>query len=556
MNALVHAYGGDVVPGNMRRARFADLSGSVITSWLQKAIRRGEAAQARFAAAIKLSFCADGDPSHFTNLCNRLEIIAAEDVGLACPYLFDMVVYRVVELTREVASRRKSSGCFTLTKSNIHVILALVGALCAAEKNRNLSHIRSVCASSPTRDWDAKTFPDIPVLYSDVLRASKADVIARHIRGVSADVLAWFRRADRQQKAEWELAALLVCIRRELYDEEQRRALKCKAYTLFETEFAKQFEVPAVCALTGEMRSIVIDVHTGAKRKSGASMADFAERGAFVTNEATVLPHHDALKAAYVRSKQAYDADEVAVRDVKCARIVSSAAVPLATVLPVIPAGTVVLNFKKPIFAVDGRVYKFDVVGRMDYTMRCERVRKALGMEVLDSVLHERVSFTEADLAGLSYPSDGWMQSCARHAKSLRGVASVLVAREFQGVKLCKAALTSVDWWSLVEVMLFRRALGCTDTNGCNILISSASGRALSIDENYTNGHAVQHVYTAQRMPKVIMDTLYRTVSSRDDDVVAFVRRLGEAAMHMPELDTSWLAYCIAHPSQVFLFHT
>lgn len=547
MESLRSVYGPSLVAGNMRGARYNGMSGSVITSWLQKAIRRGKYDEARFAAALKIGFCSEGDSSHFTNLCNRLEIIAAEDVGLGAPYLFDLVVYKVSELTSQIHARRKSTSTFTLTASDIHMVLSIVGALCRAGKNRNMSHLRAVCSGSEGRHWDAASFPSIPASYTDVLRLHKSEVLTSHVKGVSPKLLAWLRRGDRQAKAEWELAALLVTIRRAVFTADEREHHKRAAMQLFNEESALPMRVPAVCTLSGEMRDVVLDVHTGAKRKTASALADFAARGAFVDNEVVVLPHHDELKSTYYQSKLAKDVPR------KKPRTISVDATPFADTLPAIPANTFVLNFKKPIYAIDDYVYKFDHVGRFDYTIRCEGVRRALGMETIDCQLHPCVTFESSDLSPLCYPSEGWRFACQRHLNTLKGKAAVLVGRKFDGGRLSHASLTQIDWWSLAEVMIFRRALGCTDTNGCNILISNVNGRALSIDENFSKGHTVNHVFTAQKMHKTVVSSLSRLAAGRAHDVAQFAQRVREAAEHMPELDRAWVEYCIHNPATVFL---
>jgi hypothetical protein len=57
--------------------------------------------------------------------------------------------------------------------------------------------------------------------------------------------------------------------------------------------------------LEGELRDIVLDVHTG-KRKRGdpEALLDFAVRGAHVENEAVLHPCHVALKEFYVECKK------------------------------------------------------------------------------------------------------------------------------------------------------------------------------------------------------------------------------------------------------------
>lgn len=57
--------------------------------------------------------------------------------------------------------------------------------------------------------------------------------------------------------------------------------------------------------LEGELRDIVLDVHTGKrKRTDPEALLDFAVRGAHVENEAVLHPCHVALKEFYIECKK------------------------------------------------------------------------------------------------------------------------------------------------------------------------------------------------------------------------------------------------------------
>lgn len=297
MDALVAAYSGKLKPGNMRSARFDGMSGSVVSSWLQKSVRRGERAQARFAAALKVAFCAGGDTSHLTNLLNRLVVIAAEDVGLGMPYLIDLVAHHAERVADAVARRRRSTGAPGIAADEIAVLLAVVDALCLARKSRSMSHLRAVCALSESRCWDSERFPDIPAHYTEVLRVKREVAVEQFLsrKGVGPALSRFLRRRDRQASPDWELVAMLVHVRREHFPSEARRRMRLEAVHALQA--APAFEVPAVCDIEVPAR----DLHTGLKRKS----PEREQCGVWADNEARVLLHHDALHAVYLDATRA-----------------------------------------------------------------------------------------------------------------------------------------------------------------------------------------------------------------------------------------------------------
>lgn len=562
LHDLHRVYGDKLQPGNMRGASYDGMKASVITSWLQKAIRRGRVDEALFCASLKVAFCTDKDASHFTNLCNRLEIICVEDIGLACPYLFDMVVDKLQTLQKSMKGTRFMVKSFHVCTEHMRAITGIVRALCKCPKNRNMSHLRAVCDSNASRQWNAIDFPSIPEEFTHVLRLSKVEVL-KCLPSLGQETLQWFKRSDRQNKSEWELAALLITIRSKLFDKATQRMMKKEAFCMVESELYCDVCIPSACKLDGEMKSIVMDIHTGSKRKTADTMRDFAIQGAFVANEKIVLPHHEELKRGYIESKSAgtifsgltNDTANVAVKRPSLNKQSGDAkSIQFSDVLEPIPLHTSVLNFKKPIYIIGSRVYKFDHVGRMHFAMRCEQVRKLLEMEVTNSVLHPRVLFNSMDLQNLVFPKPGWQLTYNMHVSALKGEASVMVSDVFEGLKLSDVDVTfDVDIWSLAQVMIFRRSVGCTDTNASNILISSLSGRALSIDENYSKPQTLTHVFTAQKMSSKTVQALYKVGQDEAAKIVDFAKLILEKARPiMPELDVTWLQSIIANPLLAF----
>jgi len=102
---------------------FSGYSLDIVKSALQKYIRRGESFLARNAAVEMFRLGEIGGTAAVTNLCNRLVIIAHEDIGLANWSL-------VQSVTREILNKNR----------NINVLLEIVDLLAQSSKTRLGSH--------------------------------------------------------------------------------------------------------------------------------------------------------------------------------------------------------------------------------------------------------------------------------------------------------------------------------------------------------------------------------------------------------------------------------
>lgn len=118
-----------------------------VLSAMQKFIRRGMEREAMLAA------CELGhtSKSYFTMLCNRLEIISHEDIGLANPALLVLVATCVEQATRTYDT--KKPGRWRMILGNA------IRAMCRSAKSREADHYQA--AIGLPNQW-GELVPEIP----------------------------------------------------------------------------------------------------------------------------------------------------------------------------------------------------------------------------------------------------------------------------------------------------------------------------------------------------------------------------------------------------------
>lgn len=120
----------------------------VCVSALQKCIRRGlERPAMEFAVEM-----ARTSKPFFSWACNRIEICAHEDVGLADPTAV-IFVGRAIEQARRLYKSDRLGECMIMVGNAIRI-------LCRAEKSREGDHYQAVCMLKSEMDGFAPVIPD------------------------------------------------------------------------------------------------------------------------------------------------------------------------------------------------------------------------------------------------------------------------------------------------------------------------------------------------------------------------------------------------------------
>jgi len=277
----------DMCVNGMRGTRGQNgITPSVYASWLQKSIRRGLFDQAVYAAGGLYSFASQekGAPL-LTFLLNRLEIIALEDVGLANPHLVDCIMVTLGPI--RIAKRPLGLDSFS-------VIAGVVKVLCESPKTRLCSWLKNIL----WRDEVPFDLGPYGALIKPILNMQPGDIKKRHLGFDASPLSNWCWTSGKSIKPEWYYGIILLLIRPKKY--------KLSLIDPFESEglFIKWAGGhPEV--LEGHMRDIVLDIHTGAKKRGDTGARyDFAIHGAHVENEAVLDPCHVALKEYYNECKR------------------------------------------------------------------------------------------------------------------------------------------------------------------------------------------------------------------------------------------------------------
>jgi len=265
-------------------------------SWMQKAIRRGMRDQALYAALGLFNFAIQGRGQPImTFLRNRLCIIAIEDVGLANPALVDAVLEKLEH------------------EPYMADLAGIVLALCESKKTRLCSWLKNACGRSVC-PVDLGPYESAKLIFS-----TPPKKLLRTLVYDCSPLSRWV--TENVTKKEWIFGATLLQLRGPY------QALDIPTYDCT-SEIRAWADTPI--ELEGEMRNLVMDIHTGKRKKTdqdarydfalnGTSMVgvedpeywililelDFA--GAFIENEAILHPCHVGLKEYYIECKRTGD---------------------------------------------------------------------------------------------------------------------------------------------------------------------------------------------------------------------------------------------------------
>lgn len=516
----------DMKVTGMRGTRGKDgVTPSVYASWLQKAIRRGLFHQALYAAAGLYSFSLEerGAPLA-TFLLNRIEIISMEDIGLANPFLTDAVLEKVEHV-------RNNSGD---PVQKFNVLAGVIKALCESQKTRLSSWLKNAMGRErPPRDLGG--FGHIQHIFC--LEPSE---IKKQKIGKDSTVLSkWLYKSGTSAKKEWIYGLILALIRPQTGEVPTIEPFDTVPF------FAKWVQEPEV--LEGTLKDIVLDIHTGKKKKSTESRYDFAIRGAHVENEKVFCPH---LKEFYNECKKTG-------RD-GCYPFVKKKYLCKDSQL-FVPTSQLI-GFKTPTLFVkaindENFFAKLMYPGTGDFAIQCHLFRSRLGLFTKKSIIFREVLMTYKyeDLAQESSRTASERTIGALKTKCSNIVDVLMVQKVEGGTTLCEAirAGAPVKLLDLMKVLLFRRYVESTDTNSNNIVVDS-EGNCLSVDENpaeqvqYTRWSKLENpdtVFTAQKnanFPDVFVKKVKAFSVEHEAELVAFLEHMKRTkfSMHRNE---SWL---------------
>jgi len=499
----------------------------IYASWLQKSIRRGIFDQAIYAAAGLYAFSTQerGKPL-LTFLLNRLEIIAMEDIGLANPFLVDSIILKLEPL-------RTGPHGFS-------EIAGVVKALCESPKTRLSSWLKNVFIQDDCK-VDVGPYGHIKHIFKLDPKELKNQKIGFDFSKLSY----WVYQSGKSVKREWIYAVILLLIRPEKYVISDIPSFDC------EHLFDKWVLAPEV--LCGEMEDIVMDIHTGRKKRMDTSARyDFAVRGAYTVNEAILHPCHLGLKNYYDECKKTgqdikpFLKPQVIVHTFKDSDIFT-------------PFGQLI-GFKTPtlfVKAIDNKNYfaKMLYPKTGTFALNCHLFRKKLGLFTKNSKIFSNIlmTFDYGAMAPESSKNASIKNIGAIQKKCSNVVDLLMVEQVADGMNLCNSLKAGkfVDKLELIKVLLFRRYVQSTDTNSNNIVIS-LDGHSLSVDENQPNKVQVDRwkqlenpdtVFTAQKrgnLPKVYYESLKLLGTQKEEDLVNFLKKMKEMEFKIHK-DEEWI---------------
>lgn len=498
----------DMRVSGMRGTRGKDgVTPSIYGSWLQKAIRRGLFDKAIYAAAGLFSFATEdrGAPL-LTFLLNRIEIIAMEDIGFANPFLTDSVITKVEQI-------RNNSSI-----DSFNILAGVIKALCESPKTRLSSWIKNALGREKI-ECDIGPFGNIQYVFN----LDPTEIKKRKIGFNSSTLSKWLYSSGRHTKKEWIYGLILVLIRPEKGTEPPIEPFESSHL------FEKWVTEPEV--LEGIMKDIVMDIHTGKKKKTTETKYDFAIRGAHVENEAVMYPQ---LKEFYNECKRTgrdgwypFVATQYFCKD-------SDMFVPTSQLI----------GFKTPTLfgkALTDENYfiKLMYPGTVDFAVLCHQFRKKLGLYSQKTFVVRKVLMTY-DYCSMALESS--VKASVRTIEALKkkcsDIVDVLMVIQVEGgSNMCQVIKSggTIDMLELMKVLLFRRYVESTDTNTNNLVVNR-EGRVLSVDENpaekiqYDRWAKMENpdtVFTAQRnanMPDVFVKKLKAFAGDNEDKLVEFLK--------------------------------
>lgn len=500
----------DMKVSGMRGTRGKDgVTPSVYASWLQKAIRRGLFDQAVYATAGLFSFALEerGAPLG-TFLLNRLEIISMEDIGLANPFLIDAILKNIEHVRNNFGPQA------------FNILAGVVKALCESPKTRLSSWLKNAMGREDP-PGDLGGFGHI----QHVFGLEPAEIKKRKIGRNDTQLSRWLYKSGASTKKEWIYGLILVLIRPE-------KGTEPVVEPFDSTElFNKWVLEPEV--LEGTMKDIVMDIHTGKKKKTTESRYDFAIRGAHVENEKVFCPH---LKEFYN----------------ECKRTGKDGCYPFVRRLffckdrdLFVPTSRLI-GFKTPtlfVRAINSENFfaKLMYPGTGDFAIRCHLFRTRLGLFTKKSNIFREVLMTYNYVAlALESSRTASERTIGALKKKCSDIVDVLMVQKVEGgTTLCEAIRSGapVKLLELMKVLLFRRYVESTDTNSNNI-VTDPEGNCLSVDENpaeqvqYTRWATLKNpdtVFTAQRnanFPDVFVKKLRTFVSENEGVLVEFLEKM------------------------------
>lgn len=477
---------------------------SIYASWLQKSIRRGIFDQAIYAAAGLFAFSTEerGAPL-LTFLLNRLEIIAIEDIGLANPFLVDTIIstFEKVRKTPEFNS-----------------IAGVVKSLCESPKTRLCSWIKNALGREKA-ECDIEPFGTIKYLFHMEPSEIKKQKIGRDTSPLSK----WIYQSGKSSKSEWIFGLVLILI---------REKSEIPNIEPFDSDYLFEKWVTEPEVLEGEMKDIVLDIHTGKKKKTTETKYDFALRGAYIENEKVMYPH---LKEFYNECKRTGN-DGWYPFKIKKQHFCRDK--------DIFQPNSKLIGFKTPtlfgtLFTGEEFFIKLMYPGTGDFAVQCNRFRKKLGLFTKKTVIIKKVLMT-FDYISLSLDSS--KTASARTIGALKTKCSdivdvLLVSKVENSMNLCQTIKSGlpINMLELMKVLLFRRYIESTDTNSNNIQVDS-DGRCLSVDENPAGDVQYKRwaklgdtVFTAQKnanFPDIFVTKLKKFSEDNESELVEFLRTM------------------------------
>ncbi len=486
---------------------------SIYASWLQKAIRRGLFDQALYAAAGLFSFALEerGAPLG-TFLLNRIEIIAMEDIGLANPFLTDAVLKKVEHVRNNLSTE-------PLQKFNI--LAGVLKVMCESPKTRLSSWIKNALGREKI-ECDVGPFENIRYIFN----LDPSEIKKRKIGSNSSALSKWLYANGKHTKKEWIYGLILVLIRPEKGEEPPIES--------FQTNYLFEKWVTEPVILEGTMRDIVMDIHTGKKKKTTESKYDFAIRGAHVENEKVMYPH---LKEFYNECKRTgRDGYYPFLKPPETHYFCKDTDI-------FVPEGNLI-GFKTPtlfgknIITNEDYFFKLMYPGTADFAVLCHQFRKKLGLYSQKTLVIKKVLMTY-DYCSMAGPTS--VVASEKAIKALRercaSVVDVLLVKQVKGgSNMCHVirAGEPIDMLELMKVLLFRRYVESTDTNTNNMVVDP-SGRVLSVDENpaekvqYDRWAKMENpdtVFTAQKnanMPNAFVTKLKKFSEDHESELIDFL---------------------------------
>ena len=187
-----------------------------------------------------------------------------------------------------------------------------------------------------------------------------------------------------------------------------------------------------------------------------------------------------------------------------------------------------------------------ETIANAKFAVACSLLRKELGLEWKPTCIKwvRAVGFDDGgiDWSGLaSIQRAEWgdlVQHRLNRAQHGRYGLPAIVSSEFKGKNANVKGVAQKSASEILQILLFRKFVGCKDTNAKNMMVAAFSSKILSVDETYANyaqleRSATKGLQTASTIAKEVKESIEKAL--RDEhtrkEVVQLIRKLQQVEL-------------------------